>query len=493
MNAHLSSASVIASGTQRAAPRDHERPLCVDLDGTLIGSDAMMETLIRYLKPNPLRVFRVGAWLLRGIAHLKAQLAQQVELDVPTLPVHEGFLGWLRAEHGAGRKLILCTAANETVAARIAAYFGVFDEVIASSAVINLSGRTKAERLVARFGVRGFDYAGNERKDLHVWTQAHSAVIVAPRRLLRRLSTQPISIERSFAIESGDARSWLRALRLHQWSKNLLLFVPLAAAHRLDDVDALLACALAFLLFGLCASGGYLINDLLDLDADRAHPRKRLRPFASGGIPLVHGIIVACLLISGSIALALLALPLAFAATLLIYLATSLWYSLALKRIAMVDVLSLAGLYSVRIIAGGAAVNIEPSFWLLAFSMFLFLSLAAAKRYAELRAVLDSGRTTAPGRGYAVTDLPMLHSSGTAAGYLAVLVMALYVNSGAGAMYARPQLMWMLCPLLLYWTNRIWLKTFRGQMHDDPVVFALTDRPSLIVFAMGAVLAWAAT
>lgn len=488
MNAHL----LWSSGELSKRP-----PLCVDLDGTLLNADLLLETFVRYLKPNPLRIFNVLAWLLRGPAYLKARLAEQVELDVRTLPINERFVEWLRAEKRAGRRLVLCTAANEAIAAKVAAHFGLFDEVIASCDSTNVSGKVKAERLVSRYGAKGFDYAANERKDLHVWRLAHAAVIVAPAALLRRLQREPIEVERTFEVESGAfrvrAKSWLRALRLHQWAKNLLIFVPLAAAHRIGDLGALTSCALAFFLFGLCASGGYIVNDLLDLDADRVHPRKRLRPFASGAIPIVQGLIAAFMLIVGTLVVAALALPLVFAATLALYLVTSLWYSIALKRIAMVDVLTLAGLYSIRIVAGGAAVAIVPSFWLLAFSMFLFLSLAAAKRYAELRAAHAAGKADAPGRGYSVDDLPLLQSSGVAAAYLAVLVLALYVNSGAAAMYRVPELLWLLCPLLLYWMNRVWLKTSRGQMHDDPVVFALTDRPSLIVFVLGGLLAWFAT
>lgn len=473
------------------------RPLCIDLDGTLLSADLLFETLVRYLKSNPLRVFQVFVWAMHGPAHLKTKLAESVELDVRSLPVNAAFLAWLETQKRAGRRLVLCTAANEGLAERVARHFGFFDEVIASCAVTNLSGKRKAECLVARFGVSGFDYAANELKDLHVWRHAHGAVIVAPPGLAKRIAAHAIRVEQIFEIETAGTgarlRAWLRALRLHQWTKNLLVFVPLAAAHRLGDISSLGACALAFVLFGTCASGGYIINDLLDLDADRVHPRKRLRPFAAGHIPIFHGLIASAMLVVGSVTLAALLLPPLFAATLTLYLATSLWYSLALKRIAMVDVLSLASLYSVRIVAGGAAVAIVPSFWLLAFSMFLFLSLAAAKRYAELHAASHTGRSDAPGRGYSVDDVPLLQSSGVAAGYMAVLVLALYVNSNAGAMYARPQVMWLLCPILLYWMNRIWLKTSRGQMHDDPVVFALTDKPSLASFAVGALLVWLAS
>ncbi len=472
-------------------------PLCVDLDGTLLNADLLLEMFVRYIKPNPLRVFNVLGWSLRGSACLKARLAEQVDLDVETLPVNASFLEWLKAQKCAGRKLVLCTAANETIAAKVAAHFGLFDEVIASCDATNVAGKVKAEQLVARYGTKGFDYAANEHKDLHVWRVANAAVIIASPSLLRRLLRESIDVERTFEIASGSFRfrlkSWLRALRLHQWAKNLLIFVPLAAAHRIVDVGALADGLAAFFLFGLCASGGYIANDLLDLDADRVHPRKRLRPFASGDIPIVHGVVAAPLLIVGSLVIASLTLPVLFAATLFLYLATSLWYSVALKRIAMVDVLTLAGLYSMRIVAGGAAVAIMPSFWLLAFAMFLFLSLAAAKRYAELRTAHDAGKADAPGRGYSVADLPLLQSSGLAAGYLAVLVLALYINSEAETMYRFPELLWLLCPLLLYWMNRVWLRTSRGRMHDDPVVFALTDRPSLLVFALGGVLTWFAT
>jgi 4-hydroxybenzoate polyprenyltransferase len=471
------------------------RPLCVDLDGTLLSTDLLLETFVRYVKPNPLRIFRVIAWALQGRARLKARLAEAVDLDVQTLPVNEPFLEWLQGEKRAGRRLLLCTAANDRIARRVAQRFGLFDEILASGEGTNLSGRAKAQQLVSRFGVAGFDYAANERKDLHVWRQAHAAVVVAPPALARHVAAQSILVARSFAVARGGTellKTWLSALRLHQWTKNLLLFVPLIAAHRVTDAAAFSTCLIGVILFGMCASGGYIVNDLLDLDADRSHPRKRLRPFAAGRLSILHGLLAAAGLVLGAMLIAVWLLPPLFAPALAVYLATSLWYSIALKRIAMVDVLALAGLYSVRIIAGGVAVAIVPSFWLLAFSMFLFLSLAAAKRYAELHAANHAGRNDAPGRGYTTADLPLLQSSGLASGYLSVLVLALYVNSSAAEMYSRPQVMWLLCPVLLYWMNRVWLKTTRGQMHHDPVVFALTDRPSWITFAAGAVLAWLA-
>lgn len=452
----------------------------------------MVEGLVGFLKGNPLRLFAVLGWLIRGRARLKAELARRVELDVALLPVNDEVIDWVRDQKRAGRKIVLCTSANERIAAQVAAHLNLFDAVIASDAAHNLSGRAKAERLVAEFGRRGFCYAGNESKDLHVWSHAQAAVVVARRGLIERLTHRLDAVECTFEVESTSLRHWIRALRMYQWAKNLLLFVPLATAHRLADLGVLADVTLAFILFGCCASGTYLINDLLDLDADRRHPRKRSRPFAAGRIPLTHGAAVAVALICSAVALASATLPPLFVAALLAYIATTVWYSFELKRIAMVDVLSLAGLYTMRLLAGSAAASVVPSFWLLVFSMFLFLSLAAAKRYAELRPMLDAGRESVSGRGYSVADLPLLHSFGAAAGYLCVLVLALYVNAGAAGQYSQPQLVWLVCPLLLYWISRVWLKTFRGQMHDDPVVFALTDRPSLIVGLLGAALVWAA-
>lgn len=480
------------AATPRTNVAAHGTPLCVDLDGTLIKSDLMVEALLHWLKANPWRLFVVLMWWARGRARVKAELASCVELDVAQLPVNDAVLEWVREQKRAGRKIVLCTSANQRVAARVAAHLNLFDHVIASDSTHNLSGRAKADRLVAEFGPRGYDYVGNEAKDLPVWEQAQAAIVVADRAHIERWRRMIGAIERAFEIERTPVRDWLYALRIHQWAKNLLLFVPLAGAHRLMDLGALADVALAFALFGFCASGTYLINDLLDLDADRTHPRKCVRPLASGRIALTQGAVVAVALICGSVALAAMTLPLLFALMLMLYIATTLWYSFVLKRIAMVDVLSLAGLYTLRVLAGGAAALVVPSFWLLAFAMFLFLSLATAKRYAELRSMLDSGLDRAPGRGYSVTDLPLLQSFGTAAGYVCVLVFALYVNLAAPGQYSRPQIMWLVCPLLLYWINRVWLKTYRGQMQMDPVVFALTDRPSLLVGVLSAALVLAA-
>ncbi|HSC13273.1 MAG TPA: UbiA family prenyltransferase [Rhodanobacteraceae bacterium] len=460
----------------------------MDLDGTLIRSDLLAESALGLLRRNPLYLLRFGVWLLRGKAHLKREIAQRTSIDVTTLPYEPRVLDWLRSET-AGRHRVLCTASDSKFAEAVAAHVGGFDEVLASDGERNLSGRNKADTLGERFGERGFDYAGNEARDLHVWSRARRAIVVNAPRALARRAGRVSEVERVFERSSQSWRDWLRALRLHQWLKNLLVFLPLLTAHLVLAPDALLHSTLAFFSFCLCASGVYLLNDLLDLEADRRHPRKRLRPFAAGNLSLTAGLVAAPLLTLAAFALALTAISKLFALALAAYYALTLAYSFALKRIAMLDTVVLAGLYTIRIIAGTLALRIGVSFWLLAFSMFLFLSLAMIKRYTELRTLLRNGDARTSGRGYAVDDLPLVQSLGGSSGYLAVLVLALYINSTASELlYRRPAVLWLLCPLLLYWISRAWLIAHRGDMHDDPVVFAVSDRTSRLVLALAIII-----
>ena len=289
------------------------------------------------------------------------------------------------------------------------------------------------------------------------------------------------------------ARSLLRALRPHQWVKNVLVFVPMVMAHRLFDPALWGAAAAAFAALSLLASGTYVINDLLDVEQDRLHPAKRHRPFASGALSAATGKIAAPLLIGAGLALGFAASA-AFGLVLLVYLATTLAYSLDLKRRAVLDVVVLAGLYVVRVMAGGAAADVPVSGWLLAFSMFFFLSLAFAKRFAELR-LIESGAAGANARrGYAVGDAPLLAAAGLATGYLAVLVLALYTTSPeVVALYARPQLLWLIGPLLLYWITRLWLTAQRGHLDDDPILYAAKDPASYAVGALTAATLLAAS
>jgi len=462
-------------------------PLCVDLDGTLIRSDLLVESALQVLRANPLNLFRFAVWLLRGKAYLKRQIALRAEIDVAGLPYEPRMIAWLRDE-GAQRPRVLCTASDEKLAQAVAAHIGGFDEVLASDGVHNLSGRHKGDELSRRFGERAFDYAGNEARDLHVWRRARRAIVVnAPAALAQRAS-EVTEVERVFERTGNRLKAWIKALRLHQWLKNLLVFLPLLTAHLVLAPDALLHSCMAFAAFCLCASGVYLLNDLLDLDADRRHPRKRLRPFAAGALPLVAGLVVTPMLTLAAFVLAL-AISKLFAAALAVYLVMTLAYSFLLKRIAMLDTVVLAGLYTIRIIAGTFALRLDVSFWLLAFSMFLFLSLAMIKRYTELRTLLSTGDSRSAGRGYAVEDLPMVQSLGGASGYMAVLVLALYINSTASeALYRHPTVLWLLCPLLLYWISRAWLIAHRGAMHDDPVVFAVSDRTSRLLLVLAVIV-----
>jgi 4-hydroxybenzoate polyprenyltransferase/phosphoserine phosphatase len=462
-------------------------PLCVDLDGTLIRSDLLVESALSLLRTNPLYAARFAGWLLRGRAHLKREIAERTTLDVTMLPYEQRVLDWLQ-ESGDARPRILCTASDRKLAEAVAAHVGGFDEVFASDGVLNLSGRNKGQVLEQKYGERGFDYVGNEPKDLHVWSRARRAIVVnAPAGLARRVGGVS-EVERVFKRDGSTWRAWLRALRLHQWLKNLLVFLPLFTAHLMFAPNAVLNATVAFFSFCLCASGVYLLNDLIDLDADRRHPRKRLRPFAAGTLPLTAGLFAAPLLTIVAFGLAVLISP-RFAAVLGGYYVLTLAYSFALKRIAMLDTVVLAALYTIRIIGGTAALHIDTSFWLLAFSMFLFLSLAMIKRHAELDTLLKQGDNRSTGRGYTVDDLPLVQSLGGASGYLAVLVLALYINSTASELlYRHPPVLWLLCPLLLYWISRAWLIAHRGNMHDDPVVFAITDRTSRLLLAVAVVI-----
>lgn len=458
-------------------------PLCIDLDGTLIRSDLLVESALDLLRKNPFYIFHFALWLLGGKAHLKRRIAERATLDVETLPYDDRILAWMRRE-AERRPVILCTASDQMLADAVATHLGGFAAVLGSDGVQNLSGRHKARVLCDRYGEGGFDYVGNGRIDLAVWRRARHAVVAnAGSGLVREVETHK-KVEKTFELRQLSWRTWGKALRLHQWLKNLLLFLPLLAAHRVFDPNSILQGGLAFISFGLCASGTYLLNDLLDLQADRRHVRKKLRPLASGALPLSWALIAAPLFTLLAFGLAS-ALSVSFVAVLLLYLVLTLAYSFRLKRVVMLDVVVLAGLYTVRIIAGTVAIRVKYSFWLLAFSMFLFLSLAMLKRYTELL-VLQTGRQRiVSGRGYTVDDLPLLQSLGSSSGYLSVLVLALYINSTASvALYHHPHVLWLLCPLLLYWISRVWVVAHRGQMHDDPVIFAITDRVSIAVLAL---------
>lgn len=455
-------------------------PLVVDLDGTLIRTDMLHESMIGAFREKPLvNTLKMPHWLSRGKAFLKQCLAQRSSFNAALLPYNKEFLSWLKQQHAEGRRLILCTASDHIIAAAIAAHLGIFEEVMASDGSTNLAHNHKAQALTQRFGFQGFDYAGNSRADLPVWSQARHAILVnVPRRVREKASTA-CKTEKVFPSPYRKASVWPRALRTHQWLKNILLFIPLLAAHQIMDLHAWTVLFFAFISFSLCASAVYIANDLLDLESDRLHPRKHKRPFASGIVPIWLGFVLSPCLLLASIAFATATSP-AFMVWLAAYFILTCAYSLRLKRLVIVDCLTLAILYTLRIIAGATAIGMELSFWLLAFSIFLFLSLAFVKRYAELWSQQLTGKEKLHGRGYHTTDAPLIQTFGITAAYASVLVLALYINSDAvKLLYHTPEVIWGVVPLLLFWTNWMWLRAHRGEMHDDPLVFAVKDKVSL--------------
>lgn len=467
-------------------------PLAVDLDGTLIRSDMMWESLARLLREKPLTALAVPLWLLRGRAYLKQQLAANVQVDPTSLPYHQEFLAWLGEQKRVGRKLVLATASDLKMAEPVAQHIGLFDEVLASDGATNLRDRAKCDALTKKFGDRGFAYAGNSSVDLDVWRGAKEAVVVNARNGLRERAAQLTQVGPTFSNSGSLLVALIQALRPHQWAKNLIVFVPLVTAHRLDFWP-LLAALGAFFALCCCASGGYLLNDFLDLDADRHHPTKRHRPFASGRLPLQVGLFFAptLLLVGGVVAWMLTPY---FAALLAAYLLATSLYSWQLKRVVLLDVFVLAGLYTLRLIAGHTVTGIAYSAWLLVFSMFIFLSLALLKRFPELQELRRQNQDAAPGRGYTANDLELVATLGLVSGSLAVLVQALYVNSDQVVrLYRHPTLLLLACPLFLFWISRIWFVAHRGQMHTDPVVFVLKDWASYLVGALTLLVVWLAT
>lgn len=462
--------------------------LCVDLDGTLIHSDLLLESFLLLIKHNPLYLLLVPVWLLGGKAKLKREIASRVTLDGSALPYTKPLVAWLHEQKAAGRPLWLCTASDARLAQAVADHLGIFDGVLASNGQTNLSGRNKAAAMVAQFGEKGFDYCGNEHVDLKVWPHARGAIVVNASASLAEQAGRLTQVLGQYPFKAGGLKVVLKALRVHQWAKNALIFVPVAAAHQLGDATVLGQALMAFVAFSLCASSVYLLNDMLDLAADRQHHSKCNRPFAAGTLSLLFGLLAAPLLLVAAVLIALL-LPAKFLLVLAAYYVVTLAYSFSLKRMVMIDVLTLAGLYTVRIVAGAAATNIALSFWLLMFAIFIFLSLAIVKRYAELHVMKQQGKLKAKGRGYQVEDLSLLQSLGGASGYLSILVLALYLNTpDIARMYHHPKMVWLLVPIMLYWISRIWMQTHRGNMHDDPLVYALKDRVSLVTGAMAAVV-----
>ena len=468
------------------------RPLVVDLDGTLILTDMLHESALRLLRDHPFDVFKFPRWLTRGKALFKREVADRADIRFDLLPYNQPLIEWLQEEKAKGRKLILCTASDKKIAHAISDHLGIFDEVIASDGEHNIEGEMKADVLEKRFGNNEFDYAGNSTADLAVWKKAHSAIVVnaAPAILSRVQSTG--KVERVFPAQTITIPQFVRMLRLHQWLKNLLLFATCFAAHRIGQLHDWVQLILAFLAFGLSASSIYIVNDLLDIDSDRAHPRKRKRPIASGEIPISQAAGLIPILFFSGLLIGLVTSHV-FLNWLMVYIIITALYSFKLKRIVLIDCIILALLYTIRVIAGAAAISSPISFWLLALSIFLFLSLAFVKRSTELQIQIDAQEEKTYGRGYYTTDAPLIQIFGVASAFAAVVVLALYINSDAvQILYKTHEIIWLTVPVLLFWISWIWLKVQRREMDDDPVIFALKNKTSLLcgfvflsIFAIG--------
>lgn len=498
----MSTASSI-SGSSLASARPHQTinhvntvPLCVDLDGTLVKSDTLVDSVLVLARQNPRALLAIPGWLTKGKAAFKQQVTQAVTLDVAALPYNKPLVEFLTHQHASGRRIFLATAADRTLADRIAVHFPIFEGVLASDGSNNLAGGNKLQAFRQRFGDE-FSYIGNARPDVPILTSCREPMVANPdAALLAGLRAAGVVPAHIFRDQAAPVKVFLKAIRLHQWAKNTLIFVPLLLAHswtRPNAFGALLGALIAFFSFGLCASATYIVNDLLDLEADRKHHTKRRRAFASGNLSAITGvgIVVIFLLTSLLLALALPSLvarsgaplvsPRGMVAWLCIYAVTTTAYSFVLKRIVLMDVIVLSLLYTIRIFTGSAASGIPVSNWLAGFSVFFFLSLAFVKRFAELENLKMRDEAPSNGRGYIVSDIEQLRSFGTAAGYASVVVLMLYINNLDLKLYHHPTRLWLLLPVLLMWISQLWLLASRGELNEDPVVYAITDKRSLLL------------
>jgi 4-hydroxybenzoate polyprenyltransferase len=467
-------------------------PLCVDLDGTLVKSDTLIDSLLALARQHPRLLFKLPGRIFRGKAAFKAFVTESVQLDVVNLPYNRPLLKFLQQQRAQERPIFLATGADVRLANRVATHLGIFTGVLGSDGATNLTGAKKLDRLRASLGDGAFDYIGNDSPDLPLLAHAQAPMVSNPTLKLRMgLRAHRIKPKREFIERRHPLKALVKAVRVHQWAKNLLIFVPLLCSHVLTQ-PKLLAALAAFCCFSLTASAAYVVNDLLDIEADRRHPRKSQRPFASGDLSAFAGLAVVAVFLTIALAGARL-MHGSFFAWLLFYLVATLSYSWYLKRIALVDVLSLSGLYILRLQAGSAATHTVISHWLTGFSMFLFLSLAIVKRFAELENLRASSSTPKNGRGYLLADLSQLRSFGTASAFAAVVVFANYI-SGRDVihLYHEPGRLWLIMPLMILWLCRVWLLASRGELDEDPVAFALTDRMSQLIGVAVLMIAWMA-
>lgn len=467
-------------------------PLCVDLDGTLILTDLILERVIRVLRRHPIKLLWMLAWVLKGPLYFKQQL-KDIELDVGLLPIREDLVAYLWQQKGLGHEIVLVTASLQTWGQEVALRFqGLFDAVYGSSQELgNLKGPTKAAFLKQKYP-EGFTYIGDSLADIPVFEAAQTAVPVGSKSFVQRVHSRfKIDTGHQFKVSEVNWRIWVRALRVHQWTKNLLVFLPMVLAHKIAWAP-FVNSVWAFLGFSFMASAIYLINDLVDLDSDRQHAKKKLRPLAAGLLSSIYAVGAALILLIGSVTVGAL-LSQEYLVVLIGYFILTSVYSFYLKSQLLVDVVVLAGLFTVRIFAGSAATDIVISEWLLAFSIFIFFSLAMVKRYIEILRLKDSGKGDLKGRAYQVEDESIVSTIGVASGFMAVLVLTIYMNQAASLdLYSHPKWLLGVTILMMYWISRIWLLAHRGEVDDDPIVFAIKDKPSVVAVGLAALLLWAA-
>ncbi len=470
--------------------------LCVDLDGTLVKSDTLVDSVLSLVRQNPKALLLIPGWLAQGKAAFKRHVTSAVTIDVASLPYNKPLLEFLRREHAAGRKIYLATAADRALAERIAEHHPIFEDVLASDGSHNLAGQNKLQAFQARFGER-FSYIGNAKPDLPILTVCLEPMVANPdAALMNGLRAAKVVPAHIFRDQVPTHKAWLKAIRLHQWAKNALIFLPLLLAHAWTSphpLSSVLGALIAFLSFGLCASATYIVNDLLDIEADRRHHSKQRRPFAAGNLAAIQGIVVVAgfLLVSLGLALLLplvvakmgapLAWPYSFVGWLAMYAVTTTAYSFVLKRVVLVDVIVLSLLYTIRIFAGAAASGVPVSNWLGGFSIFFFLSLALVKRFAELEGLKLRDLAPTNGRGYLLSDIEQLRTFGTSAAYASVVVLMLYISQLDMRLYHHAGRLWLLLPVFLLWVMQLWLLASRGELNEDPVVYAITDKRSLLL------------
>jgi 4-hydroxybenzoate polyprenyltransferase len=463
--------------------KDEKYPLCVDLDGSLIFGDTLLESIFLAIKKKPVIIFLLFFWIIKGKNYFKHRIGEIALPNPASLNYRKDVLEFIKNEKSEGRKIVLATATIEPIAQSVADHLNLFDEVLASKAEYNLRHDMKRSMLVEKFKEKGYDYIGDSFADLPVWKSARNAIAVHPsEKLKRKAAAQGIKFSLIFNSSVKSKLPILKQLRTRQWVKNLLLLLPLALAHRAGELNLLLINFAAFFAFCFAASFVYVINDLMDIEADRQHPTKKLRPLASSSISVQKALAAALVMLTGSMILAFGFLPLEFILLLLSYLILTTLYSFWLKKIYIIDIIVLSSLYTLRLLAGSVSVNVPVSDWLLEFSLFMFLSLAILKRYAELHVMVAQNKEKSEGRGYLIKDIGMLRSLGTSSGYISVLVMVLYIHSPENLkLYQNPLLLLPVAICLLFWITRIWFKAHRGEMTDDPIVFTVKDPVSYII------------